>query len=248
MNDIPLVELDRNHPGFRDPRYRARRNELAAIALHYESGKPIPEVPYSDVERGVWKVAHDHLLPLHRKYACETYLREWPRSGFRDDHIPSFQEINDMLAPRTGFRLEPVAGLVSPRVFMEKLAEGVFLATQYIRHESEPLYTPEPDIIHEFLGHVPLLADEKFARLNRLFGEATKRANDDTVEKLIRLYWYTLEFGLVRSGPSSNPTARRCGRISGKGSKTSCATNGRTAPCSATSPRKPTSSVATVPR
>lgn len=204
VSDIPLVELDRNHPGFRDPRYRARRNELAAIALHYVSGDAIPEVPYSDVERGVWRVAHDHLLPLHQKYACETYLREWPKSGLRDNHIPSFQEINEMLTPRSGFRLEPVAGLVSPRVFMEKLADGVFLATQYIRHESEPLYTPEPDIIHEFIGHVPMLADPRFARLNRLFGEATKRANDDTVEKLIRLYWYTLEFGLVRSAPSSD--------------------------------------------
>lgn len=199
MNDIPLVELDRNHPGFRDPRYRTRRNELAAIALGYVSGEPIPEVPYSDIERGVWKIAHDHLLPLHEKYACETYRLEWPNVGFRDDHIPSFQEINATLATRTQFRLEPVAGLVSPRVFMEKLADKVFLATQYIRHESEPLYTPEPDIIHEFLGHVPLLADARFARLNRMFGEATKRASDDAVEKLIRLYWYALEFGLIRS-------------------------------------------------
>lgn len=199
MSDIPLVELDRNHPGFRDPRYRARRNELAAIALGYQSGTPIPELPYTEVERGVWKVAHDHLLPLHAKYACQSYLREWPTVGFRDDHIPSFHEINAVLGPRSGFRLEPVAGLVSPRVFMEKLAEGVFLATQYIRHESEPLYTPEPDIIHEFIGHVPLLVDERFARLNRMFGDATKRANDEQVEKLIRLYWYTLEFGLVRS-------------------------------------------------
>ncbi|MBK6461263.1 MAG: phenylalanine 4-monooxygenase [Myxococcales bacterium] len=199
-----LVELDRDHPGFRDPEYRARRNRIAGLALAHRPGAPPPDVAYEPHEVAVWGTALAHLTPLHAQYACPTYLARAPQLGFRADHVPSFAEVNEVLAPLTGFRLEPVAGLVTPRQFMERLAEGVFLATQYIRHHSAPLYTPEPDIIHELVGHAPMLADPAFAELNRLFGEATLRADDRQTEALIRLYWYVLEFGVY--GP---PEARR---------------------------------------
>ncbi len=199
-----LVELDRDHPGFRDPEYRARRNRIAGLALAHRPGAPPPDVAYEPHEVAVWGTALAHLTPLHAQYACPTYLARAPQLGFRADHVPSFVEVNEVLAPLTGFRLEPVAGLVTPRQFMERLAEGVFLATQYIRHHSAPLYTPEPDIIHELIGHAPMLADPAFAELNRLFGEATLRADDRQTEALIRLYWYVLEFGVY--GP---PEARR---------------------------------------
>ena len=98
----------------------------------------------------------------------------------------------------TGFIYQPVAGLVTPREFLEGLSQRWFLATQYMRHHSMPLYTPEPDVIHEVLGHGPMLAVSHHAQLNVLFGEATKRTSDDRIDDLIRLYWYTLEFGLIR--------------------------------------------------
>ncbi|MBL0192989.1 MAG: phenylalanine 4-monooxygenase [Myxococcales bacterium] len=199
-----LVELDRDHPGFRDPEYRARRNRIAGLALAHRPGAPPPDVAYEPHEVAVWGTALAHLTPLHAQYACPTYRARAPQLGFRADHVPSFAEVNEVLAPLTGFRLEPVAGLVTPRQFMERLAEGVFLATQYIRHHSAPLYTPEPDIIHELVGHAPMLADPGFAELNRLFGEATLRADARQTEALIRLYWYVLEFGVY--GP---PEARR---------------------------------------
>jgi phenylalanine-4-hydroxylase len=103
---------------------------------------------------------------------------------------------------RTGFTYAPVAELMSPREFMETLEGKVFLATQYMRHPSAPLYTPEPDVIHELVGHAPSLADPRYARLNALFGTATGRADDARVEKLIRTYWYCLEFGLVKENGS----------------------------------------------
>jgi phenylalanine-4-hydroxylase len=199
-----LVELDRDHPGFRDPAYRARRNRIAALALAHAPGAPPPVVEYEPHEVGVWATALAHLTPLHAQYACPTYLARAPSLGFDAAHVPSFAEVNEALAPLTGFRLEPVAGLVTPRQFMERLADGVFLATQYMRHDSAPLYTPEPDIIHELIGHAPMLADPGFAELNRLFGEATLRADAHQTEALIRLYWYVLEFGVY--GP---PGARR---------------------------------------
>ena len=99
----------------------------------------------------------------------------------------------------SGFRLEPVAGLVEPRVFLESLADGVFLCTQYIRHHSTPLYTPEPDVVHEVLGHGVTLASERLAELNRLVGRAVKRiTSPEDLERLSRVYWFTIEFGVIR--------------------------------------------------
>jgi phenylalanine-4-hydroxylase len=89
--------------------------------------------------------------------------------------------------------------LVQPRVFLENLADGVFLCTQYIRHHSTPLYTPEPDVVHEIIGHGVTLASERLAELNRLFGKAVKRTQSATkLEELSRVYWFTIEFGVLR--------------------------------------------------
>lgn len=198
--EVDLVQLDRDHPGFRDPEYRARRNAIAQLALDYRLGQPIPEVDYTDVEHGVWRVALETLAPLHARYACAQFLECWPALGFDPGRIPRFADVNRVLGASTGFSLVPVAGLVSARVFMTYLASGVFLATQYIRHHSRPLYTPEPDVIHELVGHAALLASPEFAETNRRFGLATQRADEATVEALIRVYWYGLEFGVARRG------------------------------------------------
>ena len=99
-----------------------------------------------------------------------------------------------------GFRMSPVAGLVSAKSFLGRLGEDVFLSTQYMRHHSVPLYTPEPDIVHELIGHAATFADPTFVALNRAFGEAALRARDNPaiIEQIGRVYWYTLEFGVVR--------------------------------------------------
>src|SRR5438477_8102676 len=95
----------------------------------------------------------------------------------------------------------PVDGLFTAGAFLSQLARGVFLSTQNMRHHSVPLYTPEPDVVHELVGHAATFGHEGFVRLNRAFGEATLRARDDAaVEKIGRLYWFTLEFGVVREG------------------------------------------------
>ncbi len=192
------VELGQDHPGFRDDVYRARRNEIAHAADTFVRGSALPKITYTETETRVWGTALEHLRPLHARYACAEYLAAWEPVGFVPSAIPSFDEVCAVLAKGSNVRLEPVAGLVTPRQFMERLADDVFLATQYIRHESMPLYTPEPDVIHEFVGHVPLLYDARFAAVNRLFGEATKRTErEEDLLELIRLYWYTLEFGAV---------------------------------------------------
>jgi phenylalanine-4-hydroxylase len=195
---VDLVQLDRDHPGFRDPVYRKRRNEIAAIALGHQQGAPVPSIEYTDVEHGVWHTALTHLAPLHEKYACRAFRDRLPLLPFDRARIPQFSEINPLLQERTGFTMVPVAGLVTPRIFMQNLAKRIFLATQYIRHHSAPLYTPEPDVIHELIGHAALLADPEFARINQNFGDVTLVADERTVEALIRVYWYSLEFGVVK--------------------------------------------------
>src|SRR5437870_7530817 len=195
-NDI--VQLDPDHPGFRDPEYRRRRNQIAQIAMKYHPRDPIPDAPYTTEEHQVWQTIWRALRPAHQNYACAEYLEALTRLNFSDDRIPQLREVNEKVYAISGFRLEPVAGLVQPRVFLENLADGVFLCTQYIRHHSTPLYTPEPDVVHEIVGHGVTLASERLAELNRLFGQAVKRTTSpDALEKLSRIYWFTIEFGVL---------------------------------------------------
>src|SRR5678815_1740117 len=199
LDHVALVPLDPDHPGFRDQEYRARRNAIAEIAMTYKPGSPIPAAPYTELEHGVWKAIWQALGPAHREYACAEYLDCIDRLAFDTDRIPQLDEVSRKVEAISGFRLEPVAGLVEPRIFLESLANGVFLSTQYIRHHSTPLYTPEPDVAHELIGHAVTLASTRFAELNRLFGEAVKRTNDPAeLDRLARVYWFTIEFGVLR--------------------------------------------------
>jgi len=196
-----IVQLDPDHPGFRDPNYRARRNRIAEIAMGYRSGEEVPDAPYTSEEHRVWQTIWEALRPAHQKHACAEYLESLQRLSFPADRIPQLREVSQKVRAISGFRLEPVAGLVQPRVFLENLANGVFLCTQYIRHQSTPLYTPEPDVAHEIIGHAVTLASQRLAQLNRLFGEAVKRTGSaERLELLSRLYWFTIEFGVLREG------------------------------------------------
>jgi phenylalanine-4-hydroxylase len=194
-----IVQLDPDHPGFRDQNYRARRNQIAQLAMNYRPGDPIPDAPYTSEEHVVWQTIWQALRPAHRKYACVEYLASLKGLSFDPGRIPQLREVNERVQAISGFRLEPVAGLVQPRVFLENLADGVFLCTQYIRHHSTPLYTPEPDVVHEIVGHGVTLSCPQLAELNRLFGKAVRRTNSsDALERLSRVYWFTIEFGVLR--------------------------------------------------
>lgn len=196
-NDI--VQLDPDHPGFRDAQYRARRNEIAQLAMNYRPGEAIPDAPYTAEEHRVWQTIWQALRPAHERNACAPYRAALSQLDFNDDRIPQLREVNEKVRASSGFRLEPVAGLVQPRVFLENLADGIFLCTQYIRHYSTPLYTPEPDVVHEIVGHGVTLACPQLAELNRLFGQAVRRTTSaEQLELLSRVYWFTIEFGVLR--------------------------------------------------
>ena len=197
--EVRIVDLDPDHPGFRDREYRARRNTIADIAMSYRPGQPIPQAPYTELEHDVWQTIWDALGPAHREHACAEYLDCLARLDFDTDRIPQLDEVSRKVEALSGFRLEPVAGLVEPRIFLESLARGVFLCTQYIRHHSTPLYTPEPDVAHEIIGHAVTLASKRLAEINRMFGEAVRRTRSaDELDRLARVYWFTIEFGVLR--------------------------------------------------
>ena len=197
--EVRIVNLDPDHPGFRDAEYRTRRNAIAQIAMNYRTGQPIPHAPYTELEHHVWQTIWKALGPAHRDHACAEYLDCLQKLNFDTDRIPQLDEVSRKVEALSGFRLEPVAGLVEPRIFLESLARGVFLCTQYIRHHSTPLYTPEPDVAHELIGHAVTLASPRLAEINRLFGEAVRRTKSDSeLDRLARVYWFTIEFGVLR--------------------------------------------------
>ncbi len=194
-----LVQLDPDHPGFRDAAYRARRNAIARIALEYRGG-PVPCVVYNQQENETWRAVWASLARLHEKYACAEYRDAAGVVRLDRENVPQLQDVNASLQRATGFTMQPVAGLVGDRTFLGYLSHDTFLATQYMRHPSRPLYTPEPDIVHELVGHAATFCEPGFARVNRAFGEAAERVDQQTLSRVARLYWYTLEFGVCKEG------------------------------------------------
>ena len=194
-------ELTADHPGFNDLKYRERRSHIDRLAREYRYESPFPIVDYTPAENETWRAVYEKLTELHARFACQEYLvalRELEQEcGFSASEIPQGRDVSRFLTERTGFRIRPVAGLLSSRDFLNGLAFRVFFSTQYIRHQSHPLYTPEPDVCHELLGHAPMFANPEFADLSQEIGLASLGASEEDITRLARCYWHSVEFGLV---------------------------------------------------
>jgi phenylalanine-4-hydroxylase len=192
-------ELPEDHPGFTDPAYRARRAAIAEVGRAHRRGDPIADVEYTAEEDEVWRIVSHELRRKHERYACRAY-REGARAvTLPTERVPQLREVDERVHGLTGFHIEPVPGLVPTREFYGALAERTFLSTQYIRHHSVPFYTPEPDIVHEIIGHANMLGNPVFADLYELAGQASVRAaaSDEALERFSKVFWFTLEFGVV---------------------------------------------------
>ena len=192
------VQLGKGHPGFADPEYRSRRDALATLASQWQLGQPLPTADYTDAEHDVWRVVSEDLVAKHRAYACQEFLDGKEALGLPTDHIPQLARVSELLEPLTGYSYRPAAGLVPLRDFYGSLEDRAFWSTQYVRHHSVPLYTPEPDVLHEVVGHGNTLADPRFTRLYEAAGATNRVETDEALQFISKVFWFTLEFGVVR--------------------------------------------------
>lgn len=196
-----MLELPHDHPGATDEDYRRRRADIAAVGAAHVAGTPIPDVHYTLEEDAVWARVSYELAEKHRRFACAEYRRGAANLTLPVERVPQLREVDEHVHALTGFHILPVPGLVPSRTFYAALAARSFLSTQYIRHHSVPFYTPEPDIIHEIIGHANMLASPVFADLYEAAGHASLRArSDDALAFFSRVFWFTLEFGVVWEG------------------------------------------------
>lgn len=194
---VELVNLDYRDASLRDRAYQRRKSQVAALAQGLPLGGEVPDCPYSQGEHALWRRIRDRLGPLHRRHAPRQYLEAIAGSPLDRPWLPQMREVSAWLEGTTGFELRPAAGFVSPRDFLANLARGRFLATQFVRHEQSLWFSAEPDYIHEILGHAVLLSLPFFAELSRSFGRRSLGADPVTMERIARVYWYSVETGVV---------------------------------------------------
>ena len=154
---------------------------------------------YSAAEHELWRRLFQRQHALVRRYGCDAFVDTLETLGFLEG-IPRFDAINEKLAKATGWQLVAVPGLVPDLVFFEHLANRRFPVTVWIRKPEEFDYIVEPDIFHDFFGHVPMLFNAVFADYMAAYGRGGLKAHAlGAIEFLSRLYWYTVEFGLIET-------------------------------------------------
>jgi phenylalanine-4-hydroxylase len=211
-----VLDLPTDHPGFSDPEYRARRSAIAEIGHAYRPGDAIPDVVYTAEEDELWRVVSGQLAAKHESTACDEFLAASRRLVLPTGRVPQLREVDERVQALSGFGFRPVAGLVPATDFYAALAERTFLSTQYVRHHSVPFYTPEPDVVHEIIGHANSLASPTFAQLYEKAGRASLRTTTPEASDFFsKVFWFTLEFGVVREHGA--PRAYGAGLLSSYG-------------------------------
>ncbi len=157
-------------------------------------------IRYSDAENSVWRDLVIRQQPNVEKYAAEPFLEGQKRLSLPRDRVPQCTEVSDILMDLTGWRVEPVPALIGFSKFFGMLAQRVFPAASFIRTREDFDYIEEPDIFHEIYGHTPLLTDPRFAQFSQLIGQTGLDCDASDYAWLIRLYWFTIEFGLIQEG------------------------------------------------
>ena len=154
---------------------------------------------YTPAEHAVWKTLFERQTQLLPGRACDEFVEGMQNLPIGAEQIPDFLELSEVLMQRTGWQVVAVPGLVPDEVFFEHLANRRFPAGNFIRKPHELDYLEEPDVFHDVFGHVPMLMNPAIADYIQAYGEGGLRAKElGVLDKLARVYWYTVEFGLIQ--------------------------------------------------
>lgn len=154
-------------------------------------------IRYTEEEHQIWSELYARQMGILPGRACSAYLENLERLSLPRDRVPQLEEVSSVLRQHTGWEVAPVPALIPFTEFFELLASKRFPAATFIRSREQMEYLQEPDIFHEIFGHTPLLLDEGFAAFSHAYGKAGLAARKEDHAMLARLYWFTVEFGLI---------------------------------------------------
>jgi phenylalanine-4-hydroxylase len=197
--DVTELELEPGHPGLGDQQYIERRREVFALCRRHrlENLGP-PLIQYTPEETRIWREVSPKLDELHIQHASRIYLQAKRELGISSKEVPQLRLLSERVRQETGMNLVPAEGALPYRTFYSYIAKRGFPVTQFIRHGSHPEFTPEPDMIHDCLGHVPPLMNQDYAELLTLIGKAVvSTPHGEQVLALKRFSWFSIEFGLI---------------------------------------------------
>lgn len=177
-----LTDLRPSHPNISDD---------FTIPQHWEQ--------YTDADHAIWRMLFDHQVEVLQDRCCREFFDGLDKLELVSDQIPHFDRLSEQLERLTGWRVVAVPSLVPDDIFFEHLANRRFPAGQFIRKPEQLDYIEQPDVFHDVFGHVPMLAHPVFADYMQAYGKGGQRALEEfgALKNLARLYWYTVEFGLI---------------------------------------------------
>jgi phenylalanine-4-hydroxylase len=154
---------------------------------------------YTPEQHAIWAELVNRRMPQLQEHACQEYLDGFRQIGLQENQLPDLKAVSALLQPRTGWQSTPVSGFLPADAFFEMLAARMFPTTTWLRSRDSMEYTPEPDIFHDVFGHVPMHAHPVFADFLESYGKICASLTDpQDLERMGRLFWFTVEFGLIR--------------------------------------------------
>jgi phenylalanine-4-hydroxylase len=198
-SDPAALVLEPGHPGLGDRAYVERRKALFALCRANRLNRLGPPlIDYTPEETRIWREVSPKLDALHIQHASRIYLQAKRALGISQTEIPQLRLLSERLEHETQMHLVPAEGPLAYRTFYSYIGQRGFPVTQFIRHGSHPEFTPEPDMIHDCLGHVPPLMNRDYAELLTLIGKAASTTpKGEHVLALKRFSWFSIEFGLI---------------------------------------------------
>jgi len=153
---------------------------------------------YSNEEHETWALLYKKQMDLLPGRACTEFLNGLSKLNFNPIKIPALKDVDGVLKKTTGWNVVRVEGLVPEKEFFEFLARKQFPSTDFIRKRDDLNYTPAPDMFHDLFGHMSMITDSHFASFFNLIGKAGAKAEGEALKEIQRMYWFTVEFGLIR--------------------------------------------------